>query len=146
MEFHLSARGDHEGLQDLSCALAAVLRRNRVDPQRIDDIMLIVEEIIANAIDHGFAEGICGEVSARISADAERLQLELSDTGRPFNPLEHPDPNLDLDILDRPVGGLGIHLVKELSESVYYRRDGQRNVVGCLLHRHPAAPGDHDEP
>lgn len=146
MEFHLSARGDHDGLQDLSCALAAVLRRNGIDRHHIDDIMLIVEEVIANAIDHGFAEGECGEVSARISADAERLQLELCDTGRPFNPLDHPDPDLDLDILDRPIGGLGIHLVKELSESVYYRRDGDRNVVGCVLHRHPAAPGESHEP
>ena len=141
MEFHLIARGDHEGLQDLSCALSAVLRRNGIDRQRIDDIVLIVEEIIANAIDHGFPADGCGEVSARISADAQRLQLELSDSGRPFNPLAHPEPDLDLDILDRPIGGLGIHLVRELSESVYYRRDGDRNVVGCILNRHPAAPG-----
>ena len=146
MEFHLIARGDHDGLQDLSCALAAVLRRTGIDEHRIDDIVLIVEEVIANAIDHGFEPGVCGEVSARISADAERLQLELSDSGRPFNPLEHPAPELDLDILDRPIGGLGIHLVKELSESVYYRRDGQRNVVGCILHRHPAVSGELHEP
>lgn len=146
MEFHLTARGDHDGLQDLSCALAAVLRRNGIDGRRIDDIVLIVEEIIANAINHGFEPDACGEVSARISADGQQLQLELSDSGRPFNPLEHPDPDLDLHILDRPIGGLGIHLVKELSESVYYRRDGHRNVVGCILHRHPAAPGDTHEP
>lgn len=146
MEFHLIARGDQDGLRDLSCALNAVLHRNGVANGKVDDIMLIVEEIVANAINHGFAPGHCGEVSARISADAQRLQLELSDSGQPFNPLEHPAPDLDLDILDRPIGGLGIHLVKELAESVYYRRDGHRNVVGCILHRHPVDCGESNEP
>jgi serine/threonine-protein kinase RsbW len=144
MEFRFTTPGDREGLKDLSTGLDAVLRRNGLDQALIDDIQLITEEIVANAIDHGFIETAPAgrQVTVSLRADGTRLHMEFRDNGRPFNPLEAPPPDLDADILDRPIGGLGIHLVRELSEQVYYRREDGQNILGCTLSRHPPLDGD----
>ena len=56
-----------------------------------------------------------------------RLSAEVEDDGRPFNPLTAPAPDLTSAVEDRPVGGLGIHLVRSLMEQVDYRRESGKN-------------------
>ena len=55
--------------------------------------------------------------------------LTVTDDGHPFNPLEAPEPKTDLPIEDRPIGGLGIHLLRELSDGMTYERRNGRNQV-----------------
>ena len=61
------------------------------------------------------------------------LTLEFRESGVPFNPLDQPAPDLDADILDRPTGGLGLHLVKQVSEDAHYERVGNYNVLRLTL-------------
>ena len=55
------------------------------------------------------------------------LSMEIADNGIAFDPLQLPAPDLHAEIDDRPIGGLGIFLVRELMDSVTYRRDGDWN-------------------
>lgn len=146
MEFRLSTPNSMDGLHDLSCAVAAVLQRNQVPRSTIDDVLLIAEEIIANAITHGFAgsDSEPGELRVSVRAEHDLIHLEFRDNGKPFNPLDHPPPDLDADIVDRPIGGLGIHLIRELSEAVSYARQRDYNVFSCALRR-PESAGDPHE-
>jgi serine/threonine-protein kinase RsbW len=57
------------------------------------------------------------------------VTAEVEDDGRAFNPLEAAAPNLDASIDERPIGGLGIHLVRSVMTSVEYRRQDGRNVL-----------------
>jgi len=58
------------------------------------------------------------------------LKVEVIDDGRAFNPLEVPAPDLSLAMRDRPIGGLGIHLLRELADEVKYeRRDGTNRFL-----------------
>ena len=57
------------------------------------------------------------------------MTIVVEDDGKPFNPLDAPPPNLDLPIDERPIGGLGIFLMKSLTSAMDYRREGDRNTL-----------------
>jgi anti-sigma regulatory factor (Ser/Thr protein kinase) len=58
------------------------------------------------------------------------LVIEVEDDGRPFNPLQVPPPDLERPLAQRKVGGLGLHLVRELTSSIEYdRKDGKNRLV-----------------
>ena len=68
----------------------------------------------------------------------------MSDDGIAFNPLTRPVPDLQAPIEQRQIGGLGIHLLRTLSETADYRRDGDRNVLTFSMR--PGKPGNPDSP
>ena len=88
---------------------------------------LVLEEFGLNIMNYGYDEGIhTFEVSLTSSNDS--ITIEFVDDGRPFNPLEDANaPELDSAIQDRAVGGLGIHLVMEMTEDFQYRRENSKN-------------------
>ncbi|MFC3814487.1 ATP-binding protein [Lysobacter sp. GCM10012299] len=103
-----------------------------------DDMRLIAEEVVSNAIDYGDDDGEDGEPTPRriavdIARDDDGLHVEFRDNGKPFDPLDQEPPELDADILDRPIGGLGVHLVRELARSVRYVREEPYNVLHVVL-------------
>jgi sigma-B regulation protein RsbU (phosphoserine phosphatase) len=85
-------------------------------------LLVVIDELLNNTIHHG-----CPSLGdgARITLDLQRqgdvLELLLRDNGTPpFNPLDAAPPDLEGDLEDRAIGGLGIHLVRRLSSSVTY--------------------------
>jgi serine/threonine-protein kinase RsbW len=109
------------------------------------ELRLIAEEVACNAAEHG-ATGIDAEAGQTISVEIlrreARVHVEFRDTGCAFDPLAHPCPALEDDILDRPIGGLGVHLVRELAEKVSYAREGRHNVLRVVLVI-PDPPSEH---
>src|SRR3546814_3618186 len=89
----------------------------------------------SNVIEKGGTEGPTwqGELTVDIEMDGDRLSLQFSDDGAPFDPTATAAPNLDADIDDRPIGGLGLHLIKQLAEEISYRRDGGFNLLKVIL-------------
>jgi len=102
-------------------------RRSDVDPQVFPTIELVVEEIIVNIVRHAYKEGP-GDITVECNQDDSRLYLEFQDSGPPFNPLLSEAPDLEVEIKDRKIGGLGIHLVRKMSTDVSYERSNGRNI------------------
>jgi len=90
---------------------------------------LVIEELVSNVIKYGYDNPEGHEIRLDVRIEARTMILELSDGGRPFNPLEAPAPDLQLPAEERPIGGLGIHFVRSLSDSVDYHRIGAKNIV-----------------
>ncbi|MBE2205294.1 MAG: ATP-binding protein [Chthoniobacterales bacterium] len=90
---------------------------------------LVIEELVSNVIKYGYDNPEGHEIRLDVRIEARTMILELSDEGRPFNPLEAPAPDLQLPAEERPIGGLGIHFVRSLSDSVDYHRIGAKNIV-----------------
>lgn len=103
----------------------------------IFQVNLALDEIITNIIQHGYDQNDYDQhgydqndnpsIAVDIALDGDIMKIEIIDTARPFDPLSAPAPDLDAPIADRPVGGLGIHLVKSMMDEVLYQRKEQYN-------------------
>ena len=89
-----------------------------------------MDELFGNIARYAYAPGE-GDATVRINVDAETrvAEVTLIDSGIPFNPLEASQPDTSASAEDRPIGGLGIFLVRKTMDDVSYVRDGDRNVL-----------------
>lgn len=134
----------HKTIADPACigeltdAVESTLAEAGIDRACIDDARLIVEELASNALVHGAPED--AQLQLRLRLDPAQLVLELDDNGPAFDPTTAPAPDLEADLAQRAVGGLGLHLVRQLAHRFDYRRHEGRNLVRVTL-RLDAAPG-----
>ena len=94
-------------------------------------IQVALDEFVYNPIVYGFpqlgeGQGV-GEV--RVELDEDRVRVTITDNGPPFDPLAFQDPDTELSVEERGIGGLGIHLVRQMMDEVTYQRLGGTNVV-----------------
>ncbi len=73
--------------------------------------------------------------SLAVRADGDAMVLEISDSGSPFDVLSLADPDTTSDIMERHIGGLGIHFIRKLSDNVSYRRENGRNILRLVFRR-----------
>ncbi|MBF0301061.1 MAG: ATP-binding protein [Oligoflexia bacterium] len=101
------------------------------------DMELIIEEILVNICNYAYPM-IDSHRQVEISLDFDEKTksffLKIVDFGLDFNPLLKEEPNLELDLEDRPIGGLGIHLVKKLASKVEYSRKNYQNILSLEIH------------
>jgi anti-sigma regulatory factor (Ser/Thr protein kinase) len=103
-------------------------------------LLVSIEEILTNIIKYGFDEQGVHPIHITFRNDSGAIEMEFEDRGREFNPLEVGEPDLDTPIEDRQLGGLGIHLVKNMVDVAQYRRVGDRNILLLRKTRQSAAP------
>jgi anti-sigma regulatory factor (Ser/Thr protein kinase) len=92
-------------------------------------LLVSIEEILTNIIKYGFDEEGVHPIHITFRRVEEQIEMEFEDRGREFNPLEIGEPDLDIPLEERKLGGLGIHLVKKMVDEARYRREGDRNIL-----------------
>ena len=95
-----------------------------------NELRIVCEEILVNIILYAYQEtDEKGNMTVELDFDEEtgRLTLLFTDGGIAFNPLEAEEPDLAADIMERPIGGLGIFMVKNIADSIEYERLGNQN-------------------
>ena len=92
-------------------------------------ITLILEELYTNTITHGASDGREVLIEVNLGIDKDALVMTYKDNGIPFNVLDLPEPDLTTSIENREVGGLGVHYVKVLTDSVEYEYVENHNVL-----------------
>ena len=102
-----------------------------IDDSTLNSINLAIEEAAVNSIMYAYSDGEKGNVKlkAEWTEDKKTLKFILQDSGVAFNPLTMPDADTSLDVEERPIGGLGIFLVKQIMDNVEYQRNGDKNVL-----------------
>ena len=128
-ELRLRIRNDLEELVRVNEAADEVLGRLGVGERTAYATHLALEELLSNVIRHGYPQGGRHEIELVMRVSAQSVELRIEDDGRPFDPLRAPAPELDLPLAERPVGGLGIHLVRGMVSEMRYERRGERNVL-----------------
>ncbi len=108
------------------------------------NVLLVAEELLVNVFSYAYPEGFEGEAAVSLDVvnfDGEdKLVFKVIDWGAPFNPFEEaPVPDLTLDIDSRPVGGLGIFLIKQVSEKQTYRYIDNANSIWIVFGKTPAS-------
>ncbi len=117
--------------------MAGALVRGRVlGPALTTDLEIVLDEILSNIVRHGLRDGREHEIRIALAVEADTVIVTVEDDGPAFNPLTFPPPDLDAPLDTRAVGGLGIHLVRRLMDTVRYERVEGRNRL-VLRKRRP---------
>ena len=82
-------------------------------------IRLCVEEIVENVVNYAYDDG-CGYMLVTVNNKDGKLEFSFQDDGVPFNPLEKEDPDITASAEERPVGGLGIYICKQMMDEMSY--------------------------
>ncbi len=120
-----------EKLAAVNDFVVGLLTDTACSPKTQMQIELVVEEIFVNIASYAYGGGE-GEavLRGRILTDPAGLELIFMDTGKPYDPLARTDPNVNADMEERSIGGLGIFLVKKNVDDIRYEyRDGQNILM-----------------
>lgn len=90
-----------------------------VDPAAWFDIVMAVDEACSNVFEHAY-EGMAGQLDLYFETRANDLIITVHDCGRPFDPDSVPMPNVHLPLEERPIGGLGLHLMRQLMDDISF--------------------------
>jgi serine/threonine-protein kinase RsbW len=91
-------------------------------------IRLVCEEALVNVIHYAYlTEGGLVTISYNVFMESQEVEIILEDEGVAFNPLESEDPDLEIDIQERKIGGLGIYMIKNIMDKVCYERVEGKN-------------------
>lgn len=125
-----TAEATRPGLQMLLSFTEAWLKKAGIQPNIQYDVLIIVEELAVNIVHYAY-DGTPGQMvlTLECTPDQSLLRLTLSDRGKPFNPLTYGDPELSESAEERPIGGLGIFMVKNLTSKFDYTYCDKQNKI-----------------
>lgn len=128
-EIRTSILGDLAQMAQFAERVGAFLEELGVPSKEVYAVQLILEELITNIINHAHDDGEVHDIGLRVAAETSQLIVEIEDDGRPFDPLSIPEADVHAPIQDRPIGKLGLHLVRQMADSMEYSRSGNKNRV-----------------
>ena len=103
--------------------------RHALPNRPLHDVQLAMEEHLTNVVNHAYQDEQEHRIKVRFMFKRPELRIEVEDDGRPFNPLEHPTPDLSVPLDQRPVGGVGVHMMRKSLDGLEYRREKERNIL-----------------
>lgn len=98
-----------------------------------------LDEVLTNVVDYAFPDGGGAPIEVRVGLADQQVQVEVIDRGVSFDPLSQAAPDTELALEERDIGGLGIHLVRELMDEVSWRRENDCNLLHLRKRLAPAA-------
>jgi anti-sigma regulatory factor (Ser/Thr protein kinase) len=127
--FQMSVGAQPGAAREVSAAFAELAEGHALPADVRRSINVALDELLTNAHSHGRTGSDADSVTVEVKLDLERVTVILTDDGMPFNPFGLNPPDTTLSVEERPIGGLGIHLVSQLMDHVSYERREGHNVV-----------------
>jgi anti-sigma regulatory factor (Ser/Thr protein kinase) len=141
-KLNLSIPNNFDQIPLLVDRMLTFLRPAGLTSSLIYSLNLIVEEVLTNIIKYAYEDRLSHEIQVSAHIEDGDIVVQFIDDGIAFDPLSLPPPPMEDDPLERPIGGLGIYLVRETARSAQYRREGQLNVFTVRLRLPEAASGE----
>jgi serine/threonine-protein kinase RsbW len=130
-----------EYLHSLIAAIGDCAKDQGLSDKRINETKIAAEEALVNIFNYAY-QGREGDVEVRCKSDFKTVFIvEITDEGGPFDPLSLAEPDTTLDIEERQIGGIGVFLMKKLTDDLRYRYEDNKNtleLVVNLLEKQPA--------
>ena len=118
-----------ETVPQLSSFIEDMAEKHGVDPSVIMNINLAIEEVVVNVMNYAYPKDIVGEVNITATYENRMLIFTIRDSGVPFDPTSATSPDIDLSVDERPIGGLGIFLVRQIMDEISYSYENNQNVL-----------------
>ena len=131
MRHEISLASTPDGVGPALDALESRLIEDGVSSEHVLLTRLLGEESITNVVKYAGAASI----ELEVQVTREEIRLVVRDDGKPFDPSSAKSPDLEASLADRPLGGLGIHLIRSLSDEVSYTREAEQNVLRLTKRR-----------
>ncbi|QGY43170.1 ATP-binding protein [Maribellus comscasis] len=101
----------------------------KLPPSLTMHLNLALEEILSNIIFYAYNDSLEHIIDIDFNLTGNKLSIQIIDEGKAFNPLETKRPDTQAPLDEREPGGLGIFLVKQLMDNLYYKRDNTQNIL-----------------
>ena len=128
-ERHLILHNDIQQIPQLADFVETVGQLASLGSSLTMSLNLALEEAVTNVILYAYPEGSDGLVDIEAIVHKDSLTFIISDSGKAFDPTAAPEADITLDVEDRPIGGLGIFLVRNIMDSVHYERVDGKNIL-----------------
>lgn len=115
-------------LEKLSRFVDELANELQLKPDLVFNLNLVLEEAVANIILYAYPQQTKGEIVIQSELHGNSLVFTVTDSGIPFDPTKVAEADITLSGEERPIGGLGIFLIKQIMDEVKYHRAGGRNV------------------
>ena len=125
----ITLKNDVKEVEALGTFVKQVAEHLSLDKSLTGKLRLAVEEAVVNVMEYAYPKGTTGDVNIRATSNGKKLRFIITDSGISFNPTEVSAADTTLSAEERPVGGLGILLVRELMDSINYERIDGKNVL-----------------
>ena len=129
MKKRLVLPNDIETIPQLNEFIDLVAEEVGLDMSLTMSLNLAMEEAVVNVMDYAYPNGQKGNVDIEVTADQEWMTFVITDTGIAFDPTTKEDADTTLSAEERPIGGLGIFLVRQLMDDINYKRESNKNVL-----------------
>lgn len=125
----IDVRNTHDAIAPATEEAERWLEAHEVSPKAMYLALVAIEELVTNCIHYGYDDTAEHTIRIDFTVEDGVLTMEVTDDGHEFNPVNAPEPDFSLELEDRPVGGLGIHMLRKLADEVTYERvDGKNRV------------------
>lgn len=125
----ISIRNDLHEIQRVREMIEAFIFQHGLPVSLVAPFTLASDELLTNVINYGYDNEQEHAIHLQIKCEDFALVLRIEDDGCAYNPFSAPDPDLTTELLDRPAGGLGIYLVRQLMDQVEYDRKANKNIL-----------------
>lgn len=133
-ERHLTLHNDIYQIPQLAEFVETIAQEKKLDHSLTMDLNLALEEAVSNVMLYAYPKGADGLVEVEALLDKNKLTFILSDSGKAFDPTAAPKADITASADERPIGGLGIHLVRTIMDAVSYQRKGGKNLLKMIKH------------
>ena len=129
LEKNITIINQVEQLEELAGILETVSEEWDIPVKVSLNLNLVLEELITNIIFYGYDDKNEHLIYIRLYKKDNEIEIQIEDDGKEFNPLLVAEPDIDESIENRKIGGLGIHFVRKIMDSMNYRRSDDKNIL-----------------
>lgn len=112
-----------------------LVEESGIDQKRMMQVSIAMEEVVMNIISHAYAKNLKGTISIEFENHPDWVVIRTIDKGLPFDPLGLPEPDTGLDLMDRPIGGLGVVMIRNFMDRITYQRCKDENILTMVVNK-----------
>lgn len=119
----------------LSKIIEELAEENNLSPKFVFEINVALDEILTNIVSYAYNDKAEHKILVRLFFPEDGLKIQIEEDGIAFNPLERAEPDITKSVMERPIGGLGIHMVRKLINELSYKRENNKNILTLIKNR-----------
>jgi anti-sigma regulatory factor (Ser/Thr protein kinase) len=125
----VSLHNRREEISAVHQALDGLATQYNLPTRLVTHLHIALEEHLTNIISYGYESGQAGTIRVRFMLESSALRVEVEDSARAFDPTAAPEVNVLLPLEAKPLGGLGLHMIRKSADELEYRRTDGRNLL-----------------